>query len=77
VPLNEYYVEIQAGLSRHRLPSGASPSTARTTLRSRTARGTLVLDFEVGDVDAEYHRVAALGVAWVMPPTTQPGGAVR
>jgi uncharacterized glyoxalase superfamily protein PhnB len=25
-------------------------------------------------VDAEYPRVAALGVEWVMPPTTQPWG---
>ena len=27
-----------------------------------------------GDVDAEYERIAALGVAWVMLPTTQPWG---
>jgi len=27
-----------------------------------------------GDVDAEYERIAALGVAWVMPPATQPWG---
>jgi uncharacterized glyoxalase superfamily protein PhnB len=27
-----------------------------------------------GDVDAQYERIAALGVAWVMPPTTQPWG---
>ena len=33
-----------------------------------------MLDFEVSDVDAEYQRVAALGVEWVMPPTTQPWG---
>jgi uncharacterized glyoxalase superfamily protein PhnB len=27
-----------------------------------------------GDADAEYERIAALGVAWVMLPTTQPWG---
>jgi uncharacterized glyoxalase superfamily protein PhnB len=26
----------------------------------------------VDDVDAEYRRIAALGVDWVLPPTTQP-----
>ena len=25
-------------------------------------------------MDAEYPRIAALGVEWVMPPTTQPWG---
>jgi len=30
--------------------------------------------FLVDDVDAEYPRIAALGVEWVMPPTTQPWG---
>jgi uncharacterized glyoxalase superfamily protein PhnB len=35
----------------------------------------LVLDFLVDDVDAEYLRIAALGVDWVTPPTTQPWGS--
>jgi uncharacterized glyoxalase superfamily protein PhnB len=26
-------------------------------------------------VDAEYPRIAALGVGWVLPPTTQPWGS--
>ena len=34
----------------------------------------VILDFLVDDVDAEYPRIAALGVEWVMPPTTQPWG---
>jgi uncharacterized glyoxalase superfamily protein PhnB len=34
----------------------------------------MILDFMAGDVDAEYERIAALGVAWVMLPTTQPWG---
>jgi uncharacterized glyoxalase superfamily protein PhnB len=33
-----------------------------------------VLDFLVDDVDAEYERIAALGVDWIMPPTNQPWG---
>ncbi len=34
----------------------------------------IILDFAVDDVDAEYPRIAALGVDWVMPPTAQPWG---
>ena len=37
-------------------------------------RDEIILDFVVDDVDAEYPRIAALGVEWVMPPTTQPWG---
>jgi predicted enzyme related to lactoylglutathione lyase len=75
--LNEYYVEIQAGpttvgFSRRRFtehreadgPSGPGPDR----------RDDIILDFLVDDVDAEYPRIAALGVGWVMPPTTQPWG---
>jgi predicted enzyme related to lactoylglutathione lyase len=80
--LNEYYVEIQAGsasvgFSRRRFtecreadgmpaPGPSEPGPVR--------RGGIILDFLVGDVDAEYPRIAALGVDWVMPPTTQPWG---
>jgi uncharacterized glyoxalase superfamily protein PhnB len=37
-------------------------------------RDQIILDFVADDVDAEYPRIAALGVDWVMPPTTQPWG---
>jgi uncharacterized glyoxalase superfamily protein PhnB len=75
VPLNEYYVEIQAGLatigfSKRRFTEYAEDDATRQDSQP----GTLVLDFEVTDVDAEYERVAALGVEWVMTPTTQPWG---
>jgi predicted enzyme related to lactoylglutathione lyase len=36
--------------------------------------GGVVLEFEVGDVDAEYQRLLRLGVPVVKPPTTQPWG---
>jgi hypothetical protein len=35
-------------------------------------RDEIILDFIADDVDAEYERIAALGVAWVMLPATQP-----
>ena len=37
-------------------------------------RDEIILDFLADDVDAEYPRIAVLGVEWVMPPTTQPWG---
>jgi predicted enzyme related to lactoylglutathione lyase len=75
--LNEYYVEIQAGPSsigfsrrrftEHREADGLSAP-------GRVRQDGIILDFGVDDVDAEYPRIAALGVDWVMPPTTQPWG---
>jgi len=38
-------------------------------------RDEVILDFEVPDVDAEYERIAGLGVTVVMPPKTQPWGS--
>jgi len=35
---------------------------------------TIVLEFEVTDVDAEYSRLKDLVKTWVKPPTTQPWG---
>jgi len=73
VALNEYYVEIETGrasvgFSRRRFTEYAEDGCAPSQ------RDDIILDFLVGDVDAEYPRVAALGVEWVMPPTTQPWG---
>ena len=75
--LNEYYVEIEAGpasvgFSRRRFTehreAGCAPASGTAS------RDGIILDFLVGDVDAEYPRIAVLGVDWVMPPTTQPWG---
>ena len=72
--LNAYYVEIAAGpasvgfsrrrFTEHREADGPAPP----------GRSDVILDFLVSDVDAEYPRIAALGVDWVLPPTTQPWG---
>lgn len=77
VALNDYYVEIQAGpasvgFSRRRFTEYADQGPAAGGGPAR--RDEVVLDFLVDDVDAEYPRVAALGVDWVLPPTTQPWG---
>lgn len=65
--LNEYYVEIQAG--------PASVGFSRRRFTEHREAGGVILDFQVPDVDAEFARIAALGVDWVLPPTTQPWGS--
>jgi predicted enzyme related to lactoylglutathione lyase len=78
VPLNEYYVEVPAG------PASVGFSKRRFTeyCPDRVARpgparlpDEMILDFMVGDADAEYRRIDALGVGWVLPPATQPWGS--
>jgi predicted enzyme related to lactoylglutathione lyase len=78
VPLNEYYVEVptgamSVGFSKCRFTEDRGPS-ATCTASSGARRGEVILDFVADDVDAEYERIDALGVEWVMPPTTQPWG---
>ena len=78
VPLNEYYVEVPAGpmtvgFSKRRFTEycAAAAACPGPALPPRE----VILDFLVGDVDAEYPRIAALGVGWVLPPATQPWGS--
>lgn len=78
VPLNEYYVEVPAGpasvgfskrrFTEYRADAAACRGAARPPREA-------ILDFMVRDVDAEYRRIVALGVDWVLPPTTQPWGS--
>jgi len=77
VALNEYYVEVQAGqmsvgFSKCRFTEYGEDKAVRPDGRQR--RDEIILDFLVEDVDAEYERIAVLGVNWVMRPATQPWG---
>jgi predicted enzyme related to lactoylglutathione lyase len=77
VALNEYYVEVPAGalsvgFSKCRFTECGQDLAVRP--EGRQPQDQSILDFMAGDVDAEHERIAALGVAWVMPPTTQPWG---
>jgi predicted enzyme related to lactoylglutathione lyase len=74
VALNEYYVEVPAGAASVGL-SKCRFTEYRADRPGQPQRQETVLDFLVSDVDAEYERIAALGVDWVMPPTTQPWGS--
>jgi uncharacterized glyoxalase superfamily protein PhnB len=74
VVLNEYYVEVPAGrasvgFSRRRY------TEYRDDADPRPGRCQFILDFMAADADAEYQRIAALGVDWVLRPTTQPWGS--
>jgi catechol 2,3-dioxygenase-like lactoylglutathione lyase family enzyme len=57
---------------------GAGPASVgfsrRRFTECRDGEGDVILDFLADDVDAEYPRVATLGVEWVLPPTIQPWG---
>ena len=77
VALNEYYVEVPAGamsvgFSRRRFTEYQDDQAAPAGRPDR--RDEIVLDFVVDDVDAEFERITALGVDWVLEPTTQPWG---
>jgi predicted enzyme related to lactoylglutathione lyase len=77
VVLNDYYVEVptaamSVGFSRRRFTEYRDDQTACP--RCPRHRAQVILDFQAGDVDAEYPRVAGLGVDWVTRPTTQPWG---
>jgi predicted enzyme related to lactoylglutathione lyase len=79
VALNEYYVEIEAGpasvgFSKRRFTEYREGGCAPAAGRGQPRQGEVILDFLADDVDAEYPRIAALGVEWVLRPTTQPWG---
>ena len=77
VVLNDYYVEVptgamSVGFSRRRFTEYREDQAACSHCPQH--RAEIILDFQAGDVDAEYQRIDGLGVAWVTPPTTQPWG---
>jgi len=78
VTLNDYYVELPAGpvtvgFSKRRFTEYREED--HPALAGPGHRDEVILDFEVADVDAEYERIAGLGVTVVMPPKTQPWGS--
>jgi uncharacterized glyoxalase superfamily protein PhnB len=73
--LSSGYVEFQ------RTPCQGLAITATTTTRAYgegvlapSANRSLVLDFEVDDVDAQYERLKELVSDWVLTPATMPWG---
>jgi catechol 2,3-dioxygenase-like lactoylglutathione lyase family enzyme len=79
ITLNDYYVEVQAGpasvgFSRRRYTEYPDDDGREAAGAGRRRQDEVILDFLVDDVDAEYPRIAALGVEWVLLPATQPWG---
>jgi len=77
VVLNDYYVEVptgamSVGFSRRHFTEYREDQTACPQCPQHQSK--IILDFQAGNVDAEYQRIARLGVGWVTPPTTQPWG---
>ena len=77
VVLNDYYVEVptgamSVGFSRRGFTEYREDPNGLFGCPQHRAQ--IILDFQAGDVDAEYQRVAGLGVEWVALPTTQPWG---
>lgn len=77
VVLNDYYVEVptgamSVGFSRRHFTEYREDQTACSQCPRHRAQ--IILDFQARDVDAEYPRVAHLGVDWVTRPATQPWG---
>ena len=77
VALNEYYVEVptgalSVGFSKCRFTECGEDLSAWP--ESQQFRDEIILDFMADDVGAEYERIASMGVAWVMLPTTMPWG---
>ena len=77
VVLNDYYVEVptgamSVGFSRRRFTEYREDQTVCSQCPQH--RAEIILDFQASDVDAEYQRIASLGVAWIALPATQPWG---
>ena len=52
---------------------GAQEDLAPGSMEAASNR-SIILEFQVADVDQEYERLQSLSVDWVKPPTTQPWG---
>jgi uncharacterized glyoxalase superfamily protein PhnB len=77
--LNEFYVEVptpgaSVGFSKCRYTEEHGSSSSSCTGHRSARLGEVILDFVVDDVDGEFERIDALGVDWVLRPTTQPWG---
>jgi catechol 2,3-dioxygenase-like lactoylglutathione lyase family enzyme len=66
----DFWAAAPKGFSLRKLPEGETSRKPR-----RFVPGSFTTMFEVEDVDAEYERLKALNVEFVMLPTTHPWGA--
>ena len=71
---NEDFVEIRTAGSVLASCSERSVTKDNATAAAARENRSLILEFEVADVDAEQTRLQPLVAEWVLAPTTQPWG---
>ena len=67
-------VEGLAGFYARLLGAPTALNEYYVEIQAGPGRDNTILDFLAADVDAEHRRIAALGVDWMLLPTTQPWG---
>jgi catechol 2,3-dioxygenase-like lactoylglutathione lyase family enzyme len=70
----EDYAEFHTGAGVLAIFSAASQKRYIPGSAEGAANKSVVLEFEVANVDREYSRLQSVVKAWVKPPTTQPWG---
>jgi catechol 2,3-dioxygenase-like lactoylglutathione lyase family enzyme len=70
----EDYAEFHTGAGVLAIFSAASQELYIPGSAEGAANKSVVLEFEVADVDQEYSRLRSVVKTWVKPPTTQPWG---
>jgi uncharacterized glyoxalase superfamily protein PhnB len=70
----EDYAEFRTGVGVLAIFSAAAQEKYIPGSAEAAKNKTVVLEFQVADVDKEYARLQSLVKTWVKPPTTQPWG---
>jgi len=70
----EDYAEFRTGVAVLALFSAAVQERYIPGSADAAKNQSVILEFEVADVDKEYARLQSLVKTWVKPPTTQPWG---
>lgn len=74
VPGGPAYVQFQAPCDGLAIAGEAVQDAYGSEVVATAANRSAILDFEVEDVDREYHRLRSMVKDWVLPPTDQPWG---
>lgn len=70
----ENYAELATGAGVLAIFSSSAQEKYIPGSAEAAKNRTIILEFQVADVDAEYQRLQDLVKVWVKPPTTQPWG---
>jgi uncharacterized glyoxalase superfamily protein PhnB len=72
---SDEYAEVRTAGSTLSIVSKRSVDIFSAGAAEAAANRSLILDFEVADVDGEYRRLGNLVSEFVLPPTNQPWGS--